>query len=34
MFKTTVGYLNYPLPDAAKKKIDIMVEREKDILFP
>ena len=34
IFKTTSGYLNYPLSDATKKKIDAMIEKEKEILFP
>lgn len=34
IFKTTTSYLNYPLPSTVKKKIDAMIEKEKDILFP
>ena len=34
IFRTATGYLNYSLSDAAKKKIDAMIEKEKDILFP
>ncbi len=33
IFSTTEGYLNYPLPDAAKKKIDAMIEKHKKVLF-
>ncbi len=34
IFKTTAGYLQYPLSDSLKKKIDELVEREKEILLP
>lgn len=33
IFKTTAGYLNYPLTDATKKRIDKMIEKNKDLLF-
>jgi dihydrodipicolinate synthase/N-acetylneuraminate lyase len=34
IFKTTAGYLKYPLSYSAKKRIDKMIEREKQILWP
>lgn len=34
IFKTTAGYLHYPLPASAQKRIDSMIEREKKVLFP
>ncbi|MBN2455850.1 MAG: dihydrodipicolinate synthase family protein [Sedimentisphaerales bacterium] len=34
IFSTTTGYLNYPLSETTKKKIDVMIEKEKDTLFP
>lgn len=34
IFKTTAGYLNFPLSDATKKKIEVMIEKEKEVLFP
>jgi len=34
VFKTTAGYLKFPLPEAIMKKIDRMVEKENKILLP
>lgn len=34
IFKTTAGYLVYPLPDAVKKRIDKMVKKERAVLLP
>lgn len=34
IFNTTAGYLKYPLPDTAKKRIDSMIKREKQVLWP
>jgi dihydrodipicolinate synthase/N-acetylneuraminate lyase len=34
IFKTTAGYLQYPLSALVKKTIRQMVDRDKDILFP
>lgn len=34
IFRTTAGYLKYPLSDSAKKRIENMIEREKQVLWP
>jgi dihydrodipicolinate synthase/N-acetylneuraminate lyase len=34
IFRNTAGYLKYPLPDSAKKQIENMIEREKQVLWP
>ena len=34
VFKTTAGYLQYPLPASAVQRIDKMVEKEHEVLFP
>lgn len=34
VFKTTNGYLQYPLPASARLRIDKMLKKEKKILLP
>ena len=34
IFKTTAGYLNFPLSDSAKARIDKMIEKENKVLLP
>jgi dihydrodipicolinate synthase/N-acetylneuraminate lyase len=34
IFKNTEGYLRFPLPEARKRKIERMIEGEREVLFP
>jgi dihydrodipicolinate synthase/N-acetylneuraminate lyase len=34
IFRTTAGYLKYPLPNSAKKRIANMIKKEKQVLWP
>jgi 4-hydroxy-tetrahydrodipicolinate synthase len=34
LFNTTQGYIQYPLPLSVKKRIDVMIQREKSFLLP
>jgi dihydrodipicolinate synthase/N-acetylneuraminate lyase len=34
IFSTTAGYLKYPLPEPAKRRIENMIKKEKHVLWP